>query len=63
MAYITFFQFLRRCFLWDAEHYAPPDTVAKNVGAMLNRGTRGADRADPAEQTGGPGDVGAGGPE
>ena len=62
MAYITFFQFLRRCLLLDAENYTPPETVSKNVGAVLNEsGTGEVEQVNGAEQTGGLGGTGVGG--
>lgn len=63
MAYITFFQFLRRCLLLDAERYPPPDRVSKYVGATLNKtGTRRANQINRTEQTGRAGDSGDAGP-
>ena len=66
MTYITFFQFLRRCFLWDAERYIPPDTVVKNVETMLGDRAGGEDakmRAERTESPGIPGGIGKKKPE
>ena len=35
MPYITFFQFLRRCFLRDAERYTVPEQVLEHVESVL----------------------------
>lgn len=67
MGYITFFQFLRRCFLMDAEEHAPPRAILKDRGEMrLETGASGAAGSDPAEQagrSGSPGGADSGSPK
>ena len=67
MRYITFFQFLRRCLLLDAEEHTLPPAISKRIGGMLHENRTGEaakdDREEQAGRSGGPGDTGTGGPE
>ena len=56
MGYITFFQFLRRCLLWDAEGHTTQQAAVKDAGGMPDEpGRKGLDGADRPEQAGRPG--------
>lgn len=53
MAYITFFEFLHRCFALDAEEHVPPLELLKKVKRRLSEnGADGIARTDRAEQAG-----------
>lgn len=67
MGHITFFQFLRRCLLLDAEAYTPPQEILRETKRRLcEGGTGGTTRIGPSEQAerlSGAGRAGAGGRE
>lgn len=56
MSYITFFQFIRRCFLRDAERYTVPEQVLERVEAVLGETELGKiPQTNGTERTGGSG--------
>lgn len=65
MSYITFFQFIRRCLLRDAERCSPPEQVLEHVEAVLGETEPGKiPQTNGTERTGGSGnprEVGLGG--
>lgn len=56
MSYITFFQFIRRCLLRDAERCSPPEQVLEHVEAVLGETEPGKiPQTNGTERTGGSG--------